>query len=110
MAEENTKKTKSKRATKEELLRLITDVVDVDIDGRKFGIRPITYAEDAEIERVASDQPTEDEQMRQRILLTAWKGLVDPKMEMDELGNLPAGLVTKIAIEVGNISAGVAKK
>ena len=109
MAEEETKNTKSKRATKDELLRLITDVIDVDINGKKFGIRPITYAEDAEIERVASDQPTEDEKMRQRILLTAWKGLVDPKMEMSELGNLPAGLVTRIAIEVGNVSAGVTK-
>ena len=109
MAEEERKESISKRATKEELLHLITDVVDVDIDGRKFGIRPITYAEDADIERVASDQPSDDGRMRQRILLTTWKGLVDPKLTVSEIEALPVGLVTKIAIEIGNISAGVAK-
>ena len=101
--------TPTKRVTKEDLMRLITDVVDVEIDGRKFGVRPITYAEDAEIERIASEQRTDEEKMRQRILFTAWKGLVDPRLEMTDLEQLPVGLVTKIAIEVGRISAGVPK-
>lgn len=109
MAEEESLTSQGKRATKEELLRLITDVVDVNIDGRIYGLRPITYAEDAEIERVASDHRNEDEKMRKRILLTVWKGLVDPKFSMEELGTLPVGLVTKIALEIGNISAGVEK-
>jgi hypothetical protein len=98
-----------KRATKEELFRLISDVVDVVIDGRKFGIRPITYAEDAEIERVVASERTDEEKMRQRILLTSWKGLVDPRLEKQELEQLPVGLVTKIAIEVGRVSAGAPK-
>ena len=109
MAEEETKQNISKRATKDELLRLITDVVDVEIGGKVFGIRPITYAEDAEIERVASDQPNDDGRIRQRIILTVWKGLVDPRLDVTELEMLPVGLVTKLAIEIGNVSAGVGK-
>lgn len=109
MVKEDSQPSTSKRATKDELFRLISDVVDVEIDGRVFGLRPITYAEDAEIERVVAEQRTDDEKMRQRIILTSWKGLVDPKLEMQELEQLPAGLVTKIAIEVGRISAGAPK-
>jgi len=109
MAEEEIKQSKSKRTTKDELLRLITNVVDVNIDGRIFGIRPITYAEDSEIERVASEYINDEDKIRQRILLTAWKGMVDPRMDVAEIETLPVGLVTKIAIEVGNVSAGVEK-
>lgn len=108
MAEE-VKTSNSKRATKESLLRLVLEVVDVEIEGTTFGIRPITYAEDAEIERVASDERTEEEKLRRRILLTVWKGLADPKMETIDIEQLPVGLVTKLAIEIGNVSAGVAK-
>ena len=47
--------------------------------------------------------------MRKRILLTVWKGLARPKMELTEIETLPVGLVTKLAIEIGNVSAGVEK-
>lgn len=107
MAEENIDQ--AKRATKEDLLRLITDVIDVEIEGKIFGIRPITYVEDAEFERVADDERTEDEKMRKRILLTVWKGLMNPRMEILEIEQLPVTLVTKIAIEIGNVSSGVSK-
>jgi len=109
MAEENLEPSPIKRATKEELLRLITDVVDVNIDGRIYGLRPITYAEDAEIERACSDHRNEDEKLRKRVILTVWKGLIDPKFSMEELDTLPVGLVTKIALQISNISAGVEK-
>jgi len=99
----------NKRVTKEELIRLISDVVDIEIDGRTFAIRPITFAEDTDIERAVTEEKSEGARMRQRVFLTVWKGLVEPKLEMSDIEMLPAGLVMKIAIEINNLSAGVPK-
>lgn len=99
-----------KRITKEELMKLVIDVTEIDIDGKKFGVRPITYAEDMEIERTMNKQMNDGERIRQRILMQVWKGLVDPKLTPEDIGCLPVGLVTKIAISIGEISSGVSKK
>ena len=97
------------RVTRDELIKLVTNVNNVEIEGMVFGIRPITWQEEVDIEESVSAQKTEEMKVRERIVLTAWTGLVEPKLSLEEVKNLPVGLVTKLAMKVSEISSGVEK-
>lgn len=97
------------RVTRDELIKLVTNVNNVEVEGMVFGIRPITWQEEVDIEESVSAQKTEEMRVRERIVLTAWTGLVEPKLTLEEVKNLPVGLVTKLAMKVSEISSGVEK-
>lgn len=114
MAEEN------KRVTKEELLMLVSNVVDVKIAGNTYGLRPVTWREDLDIDKVVdsdarinsiTDERTRRiEKARMRTHLVVWKGTVEPDLTKDEINNLPVGLVMRIAEEITRLSSFVEKK
>lgn len=109
-----------KRVTKEELLMLVSNVVDVKIAGSIYGLRPVTWREDLDIDKVVDSNAdimniTDErvkriEKARMRTHLVVWKGTVEPDLSKDEINNLPVGLVMRIAEEITRLSSFVEKK
>lgn len=109
-----------KRVTKEELFMLISNVIDVEIAGETYGLRPVTWREDLDIDkavdsdvviqRITDEKTKRIEKARMRTHLLVWKGTVEPDLTKDEVNNLPVGLVMRIAEEITRLSSFLEKK
>jgi hypothetical protein len=104
------------RVSKDELMSLMANIVDVEVEGMTFGIRPISWKEDLDLDRSASASRDEngrlfgeEEQARERMKQMVWLGVVDPKMSQVEVDKLPVGLVIRLAREIGKISSYIEK-
>ena len=99
---------------------LISNVVDVEISGKTFGLRPVTWREDLDIDKVVDndafiktiidEKVRRIEKARMRTHLVVWKGTVDPDLTKDEINNLPVGFVMRIAEEITHLSSFAEKK
>lgn len=110
MAEEESGKKTAHIATSDDLAKLIAETVEVEFenpvtkDTIKFVIRPLTWGEDAEIDKFVSTIRDEDERARERMRISVWKALAEPKLTRENFDTLPVGLVINLAREIRKLS------
>lgn len=100
---------KRKRITVEELVGIVTGIIDVKVKSPEFGemtfgVRPITWEEAARIEDEASKYDSRLQKDRYRIMMTVRLGVVEPVLGTDIINKLPPGVITELAVKIGQIS------
>ena len=116
MAEEKTPEVVSVRVSKDELAALVLDVVDLVIPGieKPFGIRPLTWKEDDEIDQAVMSMsfPTAKTERdirvarsRERMRQIVQTAVVEPKFTKSDIQTLPVGLVIALGNAIDEISS-----
>lgn len=71
---------------------------DIEILGKKLQIRKVTVGEVADILKVSKDSEID------QYIWLVFKGVIKPKMKVDEVKKLPTGLTLLIAAEISKFS------
>lgn len=114
MAEEETLP-EIERITKDDIAALVLNVVEVQVEGieKPFGIRPLTWKEDTEIDQAVMSMSfpmakTERDQRgaraRERMRLVVQSAVVDPKLMKSDVQSMPVGLVIALARAIDDMS------
>lgn len=119
LAEEET--TPESRVSKDDLASLILSTTDIEIEGigRPFGIRALTWKEDADIDLAVismsfpgakTDRDLKNMRARERMRLIVQATVTDPRLEKSDVLNMPVGLVMRLAREIDKLSSYLPKK
>lgn len=107
---------KTERVTNDDLAALILNVVNVQVEGidKTFGIRPLTWKEDTDIDhavmaKIFPAAKTERDQRsaraRERMRLVVQAAVVEPKLMKHNVQGMPVGLVIALAKAIDDMSS-----
>jgi hypothetical protein len=120
LAEEETLKDRE-RVSKDDLAAIMLNVVDVQVEGieKVFGIRPLSWKEDDDIDKVVmsmsfpeakTDRDLRGARARVRMRQVVQSAVVEPKLAKSDIQNMPVGLVIALMNAIDDISSYLPKK
>ena len=115
MAEEETLK-EQERVSKDDLAAIMLNVVDVQVEGieKTFGIRPLSWKEDDDIDKAVmamsfpeakTDRDLRGARARVRMRHVLQAAVVEPKLSKSDVQSMPVGLVIALARQIDELSS-----
>lgn len=115
MAEEETL-TEKERISKDDLAAIMLNVVNVQVEGidKVFGIRPLSWKEDDDIDKAImamsfpeakTDRDLRGSRARVRMRQVVQSAVVEPKLIKSDIQNMPVGLVIALARAIDDLSS-----
>jgi hypothetical protein len=106
----------SERMTKDDIAALLLNEVEVRIEGleKTFGIRPLTWKEDDDIDKAVMSLPFPEAKTdidrraaraRERMRLVVQSAVVQPRLTKEIVQSMPVGLVIALARAIDDISS-----
>jgi hypothetical protein len=100
-------------STIDQLLKLGLQTKEIEIEGIRVKIRPLTWGMERDISRIIGEmeQRGEPEKVRDReyMKLVMLHGVIDP-LEEHQIEQLELNVVTTIALEILDFTGGIGKK
>lgn len=104
------------RISKDDLAAIMLNVVDVQVEGieKVFGIRPLSWKEDDDIDKAImamsfpeakTERDMRGARARVRMRQVLQSAVVDPKLTKSDVQSMPVGLVIALAKAIDDLSS-----